>query len=56
VEPGPADHLLERLTGRATADQRVEFGRRTRRLEQQRGLVVGEDAAGGSQPGDDGFG
>jgi len=53
AELGPADDLLQRQAGGALADHGVEFGRRPGRFHQQPRLVLGEDAAGCAEPGNE---
>ncbi len=50
----PANHLLERFSGRPSPNQSVEFLPAPRRRQQQRRLVLGEDAPGAPQSGDHG--
>jgi len=45
--------VLERLAGGSPVHHRGEVGRRPGRRHQQPRLVLGEDAAGGAEPGDD---
>src|SRR5699024_8545953 len=42
----PAEHLFQRLTRDAAGDEPFEVGHGARLLEQNRSLVLGEDAAG----------
>ncbi len=57
AELGPADHVLQRLAGGPPVHHGGQVGQRGRRRPEQAGLVLGEDAAGGPEPGDhDGFG
>src|SRR5580692_9035808 len=54
AELGPAEDLLERQAGGPPLHHRVEFLRAAGRGDEQRGFVLGEDAARGPEPGDDG--
>ena len=53
AELRPADDLLERQAGGALLDHRVQFGGCVRGVGKQAGLIFGEHAPGGPQPGDD---
>ena len=53
TEADPADERLERLTRDPTDHQRVELRVIARRLEQDRGLLLGEDDAGRAETGGD---
>jgi hypothetical protein len=48
-EFGPAEDVLERESRLTSGDQLVEFLRGAGRLDEQPGLVFGEDASGGSE-------
>jgi hypothetical protein len=52
AELRPADDLLERQAGGALRDHRVQLGGCVRGVGEQPGLVLGEHAPGGAQPGD----
>src|SRR5690625_4169957 len=46
TELRPAEYLFQRFTGNPAGDESFEVRRRARLLEQNRGLVFGEDTAG----------
>src|SRR3954469_1932561 len=50
----PPQQVLQRLAGDAASHETLQPGRRSRLGHQQAGLVLGEDAPGGAEPGDDG--
>jgi hypothetical protein len=56
AEVCPADHVLERQARDAPLDHGLEVGRRRRGGDQQAGLLLREDAAGGAQAHGDGGG
>jgi len=53
VEQRPADDVLERFTGHPAGGPRHQLGRRGRLVEQEPGLVLGEDAPGRTERGDE---
>jgi hypothetical protein len=53
AELGETEQRLQRLARDAARDQGLQLVRRGRRLQQQRGLLLREDAARGAQPADD---
>src|SRR5690606_13096709 len=50
VEVDVPEHVLERLALDAASDERLEVVRVVGPLDQERGLLLGEDAPGGAQP------
>jgi hypothetical protein len=53
AELGRADHLLQWQTLDPLPDHLLELGGRPRGIAEEPGLILGEYASGGSQPGDD---